>query len=175
MRAPMYESTFALCEAQGYPHLLRVWNYFADINLEFDGLENYQRFCRARAAAFQQRFGEFVPRLPSASAIGTESGSSVVYFIAACQPGVHRENPRQLSAYSYPPQYGPRSPSFARATLNRFDGRDVFFISGTASIVGHAELGGLGAQLDESLSNIEPDRVRPSDEGPASRSEDISP
>ena len=153
----IYDAAFDLCQAQGYPHLLRVWNYFADINGARDGLENYQRFCRARALAFQERFGEFVPLLPSASAIGTDAGPFVLYFIAARQAGMHRENPRQLSAYSYPPQYGPRSPSFARATLYRHDQHELFFISGTASIVGHESMhrGDVRGQLDETLRNIE--------------------
>lgn len=152
-----YESVFALCQSQGYPHLLRIWNYFADINQEHDRLEKYQRFCRARAAAFQHAFGDFIPRLPSASAIGSGSGPFVLYFIAAREPGVHRENPRQISAYTYPSQYGPQSPSFARATLKRFDGHEVFFISGTASIVGHESMhrGDVLAQLEETLRNIE--------------------
>lgn len=152
-----YESVFALCESQGYPHLLRMWNYFASINQEREQLENYQRFCRARALAFRQWFGEFVPRLPSASAIGSEDGPFVLYFIAARVPGTHRENPRQISAYTYPRQYGPQSPSFARATLKRFNGHELFFISGTASIVGHESMhpGDVGAQLEETLRNIE--------------------
>jgi chorismate lyase/3-hydroxybenzoate synthase len=153
----IYDALFALIEAQGYPHLLRVWNYFPAINGAHEQLENYQRFCRARAAAFQDRFRDFIPRLPSASAVGTHGGSLVVYFIAAREPGQHRENPRQLSAYTYPLQYGPRSPSFARATLKRFGGREMFFISGTASIVGHESMhrGDVRAQLDETLRNIE--------------------
>jgi chorismate lyase/3-hydroxybenzoate synthase len=153
----IYDAAFELCQAQGHPHLLRVWNYFPQINQARDGLETYQRFCRARALAFQARFGEFVPRLPSASAIGSHGGRFVLYFIAARAAGLHRENPRQLSAYSYPPQYGPRSPSFARATLYRHAGQELFFISGTASIVGHESMhrGDVCAQLDETLRNIE--------------------
>lgn len=153
----MYDAVLGLIDARGFPQLLRVWNYFPDINGEYDGLENYQRFCRARAAAFQERFSDFIPRLPSASAIGTKGGELVVYFIAAREPGLHRENPRQVSAYAYPSQYGPRSPSFARATLKRFGEREVFFISGTASIVGHESLhrGDVLAQLDETLRNVE--------------------
>jgi chorismate lyase/3-hydroxybenzoate synthase len=153
----IYESIFSLVESKGYPHLLRVWNYFPDINVDFERLENYQRFCRARSLAFQNRYPDFVHRLPSASAIGTFGGASVVYFIASRSPGVHRENPRQLSAYSYPPQYGPRSPSFARATLKRSGAGEIFFISGTASIVGHASLhvDDVSAQADEALHNVE--------------------
>lgn len=153
----IYDAVFATMESREYPHLLRLWNYFPEINAEFDGLENYRRFSRARALAFQEHFGDYILRLPSASAIGTHDGPFVVYFIAAREPGTHRENPRQLSAYSYPVQYGPRSPSFARATLKRIGGRELFFISGTASIVGHESMhcDDLGGQIDETLCNIE--------------------
>lgn len=153
----IYRDIFALIETQGYPHLLRMWNYIPGINRHYDGLENYQRFCRARSQAFQERYGDFIFLLPSASGVGTGQGSFVVYFIASHKAGVHRENPRQVSAYSYPPQYGRRSPSFARATLSRLGDGECFFISGTASIVGHQSLhvGHVRAQLDETLRNIE--------------------
>jgi chorismate lyase / 3-hydroxybenzoate synthase len=153
----IYRDIFALTETQGYPHLLRMWNYIPGINHHYDGVENYQRFCRARSQAFQERYGEFIFLLPSASGVGTGQGSFALYFIASHKAGVHRENPRQVSAYSYPPQYGRRSPSFARATLSHLDDDELFFISGTASIVGHQSLhvGDLRAQLDETLRNIE--------------------
>ena len=153
----IYRDVFTLTETQGYPHLLRMWNYFPGINRHHQGLENYQRFCRARSQAFQDRYGNFISMLPSASAIGTGQGPFVLYFVACREAGVHRENPRQVSAYSYPPQYGWRSPSFARATLSHLNDGEFLFISGTASIVGHRSLhaGDLPAQLDETLRNIE--------------------
>jgi chorismate lyase / 3-hydroxybenzoate synthase len=153
----MYDAIFSLTESEGRPNLLRMWNYFPSMNAESQGLENYQRFCRARSLAFQDHYREFIDRLPSASAIGTVGGAVAVYFIAARSAGVHRENPRQLSAYSYPRQYGPRSPSFARGTLKRVGSGETFFISGTASIVGHQSLhpGDVRAQAEEALRNIE--------------------
>jgi enamine deaminase RidA (YjgF/YER057c/UK114 family) len=68
----------------------------------------------------------------------------------------HRENPRQMSAYCYPPQYGPRSPSFARAMLMQTAGKPLLFVSGTASIVGHETLhiGNAPAQARETVANI---------------------
>jgi chorismate lyase/3-hydroxybenzoate synthase len=79
----------------------------------------------------------------------------VIYALASRAPGTPRENPRQISAYHYPPQYGPRSPAFARATLA--PGRERLYISGTASIVGHASQHerDARAQLDETLANLE--------------------
>ena len=153
----IYRDIFALTAAQGHPHLLRMWNYFPGINRQYRGMENYQRFCRARAQAFQERYGHFNFLLPSASAIGSGPGPFVLYFIASHKAGVHRENPRQVNAYSYPPQYGRRSPSFARATLSQPHDGEFLFISGTASIVGHQSLhpGDMRAQMEETLRNIE--------------------
>jgi enamine deaminase RidA (YjgF/YER057c/UK114 family) len=66
------------------------------------------------------------------------------------------ENPRQISAYSYPKQYGPRSPTFSRATLAFQDEAQTLFISGTASILGHetAHPASVGLQTRETLVNI---------------------
>jgi chorismate lyase/3-hydroxybenzoate synthase len=65
------------------------------------------------------------------------------------------ENPRQVSAWRYPRQYGRTPPSFARATLLPAD--DVLAISGTAAVVGHASAhaGDIEAQLGETLRNLE--------------------
>ena len=64
------------------------------------------------------------------------------------------ENPRQVSAYRYPREHGPASPSFSRAAL----GPDhTLFVSGTASIVGHVSRHHSDplAQLDETLRNLQ--------------------
>lgn len=81
----------------------------------------------------------------------------MIYFLAAKTPGIQIENPRQVSAFRYPPQYGPRSPSFSRAVLKRWTGASHLFISGTASIVGHVSRHPRDplAQLDETLANLE--------------------
>ena len=77
----------------------------------------------------------------------------ITYFLAARDAGVQVENPRQVAAYNYPPQYGPKSPSFSRATI----WRDTVFVSGTSSVLGHAtvHVGDVEAQLDETVRNIE--------------------
>jgi chorismate lyase/3-hydroxybenzoate synthase len=71
------------------------------------------------------------------------------------RPGIHVENPNQQSAYAYPRIYGPKSPSFARATACPDLG--LTFISGTASITGHATRhhDDVVAQLGLTLDNIE--------------------
>lgn len=148
-----YDAAIALVRERGYPHFLRIWNYVREINSVERGLERYQRFCVARHEAFAAAGYALAGDLPAASAVGTQSGGLVMYFIAAREPGRPIENPRQVSAYRYPPQYGPKSPSFARATA----WRDLVFVSGTSSVVGHETLhaGDVVAQLDETLRNLD--------------------
>ncbi len=151
-----YARVLTLIDSEGYPNLLRVWNYFPGIGDRQGGLDRYMVFCRGRHQALEGHYGKLNHWLPAASAVGTRHGGIVIYFLAGAKPGQHRENPRQMSAYCYPSQYGPQSPSFARATLVRGAQRDCLYISGTASIVGHASrhLDDPGAQLEETLANI---------------------
>ena len=141
-----------------YPYLLRVWNYFDGINRGDGDAERYKQFCLGRASGLEVSSGS---RLPAATAIGRRDGSPVlqVYWLAGRVPGVALENPRQLSAYRYPRQYGPLPPSFSRAML--VEGR-LLMISGTASIIGHVSrhAGDLAAQIDETLANLASVRQR---------------
>ena len=79
-----------------------------------------------------------------------------LYALAGRDAGEQIENPRQISAFHYPPEYGPRSPSFSRAVLKHWgNGCYHLYISGTASVVGHASRHDhLKAQLDETLVNL---------------------
>ena len=132
-----YQRLLVQVRALGYPHLLRVWNYFPHINRETDGLERYQRFCAGRYQAMAEGLSDFPRTLPAGTAVGTMSGPLKIHFLAARQPGTHVENPRQVSAYEYPRAYGSRSPSFARATLRLSISGSHLLIAGTASVVGH--------------------------------------
>ncbi len=135
-----YRRLLFQARALGYPHLLRVWNYFPHINRESDGLERYQRFCAGRHQALAEGLLDFPRTLPAGTAIGTMSGPLTIHFLAARQPGTQVENPRQVSAYEYPRVYGPRSPSFARATLLPSISGSHLLIAGTASVVGHVSV-----------------------------------
>lgn len=152
-----YERIIEYCAQSGYAHLLRMWNYFPDINAEQHGLERYKQFCVGRHQAFSAHYHEFRSLLPAASAVGTSGGPFQVLFLAGKQPGIPLENPRQISAYEYPPFYGPRSPSFARATLHRTLSSRHLFVAGTASIVGHTTQhhSDPTKQTLETLSNID--------------------
>lgn len=148
-----YAAALAFLAASEFPHVVRMWNYFDAINQGPGDFERYRLFCAGRAAALGSAPDE---ALPAATAIGRNDGDATlqVYWLSARAPGVPLENPRQVSAYRYPRQYGPRSPSFSRAMIA--DG-PTLLISGTASVVGHATQhpGDVLAQLDETLANLD--------------------
>ena len=152
-----YTRIFEFIDHFDYRHLLRVWHYFPQINDDENGLERYRGFNVGRHAAFVangRSIGE--EDVPAASALGSNSGSLTIYFMAGKQPGRAVENPRQVSAYQYPDQFGPKSPIFVRALAVTLGGQDCFFISGTASIVGYETLhqGDAEKQTAETLLNI---------------------
>lgn len=151
----IYRDLFAA--ARGL-HLARVWNYVPGINAPGpDGLENYRAFCRGRSLAFEEFFGAgFQQFLPAASAVGCADGRLTVAFAATTEHPRHCENPLQVPAYRYPGEYGPRAPSFARATVVPLRGREAVFISGTAAIRGHATIAPESTleQLDCTLENL---------------------
>jgi chorismate lyase/3-hydroxybenzoate synthase len=151
-----YLKMLRVVDGLGYRHLVRVWNYFPDINVEVHSLERYRAFCVGRYDAFAA-VGFEEQRLAAASAIGTRGPGLLLYFVAAKESGTPIENPRQVSAYHYPTQYGPRSPLFSRALLKCWTNGIQLYISGTASVVGHRTFhaGDPVAQLQETGRNIE--------------------
>jgi len=152
-----YMRIFEFIDHFSYPNLLRVWHYFPQINDDENGLERYRGFNVGRHAAFvanARSIGE--EDVPAASALGSNSGSLTIYFMAGKHPGKAVENPRQVSAYHYPDKFGPKSPIFVRALSATLGGQHCFFISGTASIVGFEtlHLGDAEKQTAETLLNI---------------------
>lgn len=139
--------------AQGeHPHLLRTWNYFDAINEGAGDAERYRGFCTGRVAGLgtcrrQQH--------PAATVIGRRDGEHMlqVYWLAGRQPGVALDNPRQVSPWRYPREYGETAPAFSRAMLVS---PRLLMVSGTASIVGHASqhAGDTVRQLHEVLANL---------------------
>jgi chorismate lyase / 3-hydroxybenzoate synthase len=156
--AHAYREMCATLDAHGYPHLLRVWNYLPDINGDSNGTERYREFNTARRQTLRACGRPLSGNVPAASALGAAADSPLVlYFLAARTAPTCVENPRQVSAYHYPRQYGAHSPVFSRATVLRQGESAALFISGTASIVGHRSLhvGDVAAQTREALANIE--------------------
>jgi enamine deaminase RidA (YjgF/YER057c/UK114 family) len=156
-----YRQVFELLDTLHYPYLFRFWNYIADINIHSFGLERYLQFNLGRQDAFLAHGRDVVGNVPAACALGfgqrrSAQGPLAIAFLAGRVAPLNIENPRQLSAYRYPQEYGPRSPTFSRASLVRLGHEEVLFISGTASIVGHATLhpADVAAQTRETMANI---------------------
>jgi chorismate lyase/3-hydroxybenzoate synthase len=149
-----YEAIANFQAQSGFPHLLRMWNYFDAINEGAGDLEQYRQFCIGRSRGLGLGALD-ASAFPAATAIGhqQETHQLQVFWLASKTPGTAIENPRQVSAYRYPRQHGPVSPTFARATVAA-DG--TLLISGTASIVGHSSVhdDNTIAQLDETLRNL---------------------
>lgn len=145
-----YQRLLAFNAASGYPHLLRVWNYLDRLNEGEGDTERYRRFCVGRHRAIA--LPGFEKRLPAATVIGSVERGLFISFLAGRVPGTQVENPRQTSAFRYPRDYGPISPSFSRATLL---GRNLL-VSGTASVVGHLTQHphDVLAQCGEMLANV---------------------
>ncbi len=153
--ATAYRFLLAWLGTSRTPHVLRIWNYLDAINLGRGDAERYRRFCSGRAAGLRPGFTD---AYPAATAIGVRDGRRVlqIYWLAARSAGAALENPRQVSAWRYPREYGPHAPSFARA-MRAPSPRIQVYISGTAAIVGHRShhRGDVAAQLDETLANID--------------------
>ncbi|HEY8682961.1 MAG TPA: pteridine-dependent deoxygenase [Rhodanobacter sp.] len=149
-----YEQLHRFVAARGAQHVLRVWNYLGAINHGEGDAERYKQFCNGRASGMGDFFAE---GFPAATAIGHhgEPHRLQVYLLACDQPGMRVENPRQVSAWRYPRQYGRTPPSFARAMT--LPAQDALAISGTAAVVGHASAhqDDLDAQLEETVTNLE--------------------
>ncbi|MFA6972367.1 MAG: hypothetical protein WC208_13355 [Gallionella sp.] len=151
-----YRQIFELLDQAHFPYLFRIWNYLADINTHSFGQERYHQFNRGRHDAFIAHGRDVAGNVPAACALGFSQGPLTIAFLAGTVAPLNIENPRQISACLYPPQYGPRSPTFSRASLVRLCQAEMLFISGTASIVGHATLHptDVVAQTRETMANI---------------------
>ena len=149
-----YRRLGAWLAAAPTPNVLRIWNFLDAINDGVGDSERYREFCGGRAEGMR---GMFDRGYPAATAIGVRDGRRVlrVYWIAARVAGVALENPRQVSAWRYPRQYGPTAPTFARA-MHAPTASPQLYVSGTAAIVGHAShhLGDFAAQTAETLENF---------------------
>ncbi len=172
----LYRALYAFLAESGHPHPLRLWQYIERIHTPYRQLDRYQRFCSGRHRAIGSR----TPReqLPAATVIGSHRPGFTLYALAAPEPALQIENPRQVSAFRYPREYGPISPSFSRAVLKRWSGGGVhLYISGTASIVGHASRHpeDAEAQFEETVQNLEVLLDRAEEAGaPALRLDELS-
>lgn len=142
-----------LSEQSGF-QLWRCWNIFNGMNEGIGDCERYRQFSVGRYAALEKAQMADCALFPAATAIGSASGPLFLMILAGREATELFENPRQVSAWHYPRQYGPRSPSFARAAKTP---EQTILVSGTASVVGHEtrHLDNWQAQLDETLANLD--------------------
>ncbi len=151
-----YAELITQVRASDHPYLIRIWNYFANINDGDEDAERYRQFCVGRAQAVDAQFNN---PPPAATAIGYSGKNSGLTVIALCSntPALALENARQTPAWQYPRQYGKVSPGFSRgALLLAQSDSPILLASGTASIVGHASvhLDEVAEQCRESLRNL---------------------
>lgn len=147
-----YRTLCGFVATRAESHFLRLWNYLHAINEGEGDAERYRRFCIGRAHGLT---AHGIDRYPAATAIGHRGPPGLlVYALCAAAPGAALENPRQVSAWRYPRDYGPTPPSFARAM--RLPNGSLA-ISGTAAIVGHASRHerDLAAQINETFANLD--------------------
>lgn len=147
-----YERLLSHVAASPEPNLLRIWNYLDAINTGTGDAERYRLFCSARA---RRMAAHGLARYPAATAIGHHNPHRrlQVYALCAATAGTALENPRQVSAWEYPRQFGPTAPSFARAMQLPQGG---LAISGTAAVIGFAShhVGDVTAQASEAVANL---------------------
>jgi enamine deaminase RidA (YjgF/YER057c/UK114 family) len=161
-----YRMLFDLLDTLGMPHPLRIWNTVPAINAVQFGIERYRQFNIGRQHAFDACRRALTGGVPAACALGSvvpvagdapPAAPLAIHFLASRTPADPVENPRQVSAFHYPAQYGPRAPTFARAAAwGDGDAAPVLFVSGTASIVGHRTVhhGDVVAQTRETVANL---------------------
>jgi len=153
----IYRRLIAQLADSDYPYPLRLWNYFPEINQGEGDAERYRRFCVGRGRALEAA-GLSDARMCAATAIGGRQNCMQVVALAGTRPGISIENPRQVSAWNYPRQYGPRQPAFARATAVELQGAGYgLLVSGTASVIGHvtAHPNDVEAQTDAAAANLD--------------------
>lgn len=152
----VYQELLQALEAIGRPPLVRVWNYLSNINEGKGDEEKYRQFSIGRAEAFE-RFGLHDKFVPVATAVGSPRPCDFTVIALATRHGFESvENPRQVSAFNYPRDYGPRSPKFSRGGCVAAGNQRLQLISGTAAIVGHRSVhaGDTGLQCAETLRNL---------------------
>lgn len=140
-------------------NLLRTWNFFPQITAndsKQSQLNRYEVFCHGRLQAMHDS-GIKTQVYPAATVIGSHDNHLQIYFLASDTPGTAVENPRQTSAYHYPVEDNHTQPLFSRGLIKTWGQRTHFYVSGTASIVGHETLhiDDVCAQLNESINNVE--------------------
>jgi len=152
-----YTELLTAIRSTSFAHIVKIWNYFDQINEGQGDRERYRLFSSGRAEAFD-KLGIHDNALPTGTAIGTLGGGVLSLIALVSKHPLHRfENPRQVSAYRYPRKYGPRSPKFSRAGFVSGSEHVLFMLSGTAAVVGHdsAHPFDVESQTHETFKNLD--------------------
>lgn len=151
-----YRELLRAIRSTQHTKLAKAWNYLGGINQGDDDREKYRQFSMGRNEAFVE-FGIDDEVAPTGTAIGTArpDGLSII-ALASRQDLYLAENPRQVSAFKYPRQYGPSSPMFSRGGYVSTDNHNLYLISGTAAVVGHesAHPYDVAPQAGETMKNL---------------------
>jgi chorismate lyase / 3-hydroxybenzoate synthase len=151
-----YDELLQVLRGCRHKQIVKIWNYVGGINDGSDDNERYRQFSVGRARAFE-RAGILDENAPTGTAIGTklDAGLTVIALATSSEFRL-AENPRQISAFNYPRQYGPKSPKFGRGGLVSADDQTLCLISGTAAVVGHesAHPYDVQLQISETLRNL---------------------
>lgn len=156
-----YRSVFEALETHPLSSPVRFWAFLPGIHDDLGaGLDRYMAFNAGRYGAYAAHFSrpaDFGRSVPTASAVGVQGDKFILHCLAANEPGLPVENPRQIPAYQYSRRFGPMPPCFARATLlgGQTDS-PMLIVGGTASITGEdsRHIGHLEEQARETFRNL---------------------
>lgn len=145
-----------LRQIPGY-NLCRTWNYIPDIHGNTDEGLVYEQFNKGRYKAYEnyrKDYPHFMP--PASTGIDILGDCLVVVFLATLNRVEHISNPLQTDSFNYPEKYGKNPPFFSRAAKILLYGKEVVFVSGTASIRGSTTVyqGDEQKQADTTVENI---------------------
>ena len=151
-----YLDLISAVRSTDHQQIAKVWNYIGGINDGDGDLERYRRFSVGRATAFAE-MKLIDDAAPTGTGVGTRRDLGLTLIaLASKHPLEFAENPRQISAFHYPRQYGPSSPKFARGGSVTNTKHGLYLLSGTAAIVGHESVHpyNVESQVEETLKNL---------------------
>lgn len=152
----VYHELIAALATTRHRNIVKIWNFFDDINDGEGDDEKYRQFSIGRAQVFEE-LDVGREAMPAGTAIGTTSESAFTVVALTSRHEIRfAENPRQVSAFHYPRQYGPSSPKFSRGGCVGTPAGVLCLLSGTASIVGHESQHpfDIAPQTGETIENL---------------------
>ena len=116
-----YREMFGALETLAFPYPLRIWNFLIRHQLADRGWRALLALQRRAPGRLHRPEAQYRRQRAGGERGGRRAAASplTVYCIASAQAPIALENPRQCSAWDYPAQYGPRSPTFARACIEQ--------------------------------------------------------